>query len=229
MPEDLQSDRDLTALANRLQNESLMRPDHQPLCYCAQGTPATGKSQSARLIAEFLGIPYVNIDAASIPDFYTASAQLLGSGRGIVNSYQAGRLEQAAKHYKGVLIEVSDLDHAKPQVRSSLADLFLQALENGEAQSATGEMFSVANCIFAFTINLPEGMDETIRKSIGFGEGPSENQIMKDVIRAVKGLFSSAFISRIGTPILFDPLSGNDVTEILVRGIHTSAELALHR
>jgi hypothetical protein len=225
----LAQDRALTALVDRLQNESLMRPDHQPLCYCAQGTPATGKSQSARLIAEFLGIPYVNIDAASIPDFYTASAQLLGSGRGIVNSYQPGRLEQAAKHHKGILIEVSDLDHAKPQVRSSLADLFLQALENGEAQSATGEMFSVANCIFAFTINLPDGMDETIRKSIGFGEGPAEAQIMKDVIKAVKDLFSSAFISRIGTPILFDPLNGNDVTEILVRGIRASAELALQR
>jgi hypothetical protein len=225
----LAQDRALTALVDRLQNESLMRPDHQPLCYCAQGTPATGKSQSARLIAEFLGIPYVNIDAASIPDFYTASAQLLGSGRGIVNSYQSGRLEQAAKHHRGVLIEVSDLDHAKPQVRSSLADLFLQALENGEAQSATGGMFSVANCIFAFTINLPDGMDETIRKSIGFGEGPPEAQIMKDVIKAVRDLFSSAFISRIGTPILFDPLNGNDVTEILVRGIRSSAELAFQR
>jgi hypothetical protein len=219
----------LLQLCDRLSMECLTRPDHQPICYCAQGTPATGKSQSAILIAQRLGIPHINIDAASIPDFYTASAQLLGSGRGIVNSYQSGRLEQAAKHHSGVLVEISDLDHASPRVRSALADLFLQVLETGEAQSAAGAMFGCANIIFAFTINLPDRLDEKIRSHIGFGDGPSEREIRKDVESAIKDMFSSAFLSRIGTPIMFEPLNGDQLAEIIERAIRSSVMTAAGR
>jgi hypothetical protein len=219
----------LEALCGRLAAECLTRPGHQPICFCAQGTPATGKSRSTELIAERLGIPRINIDAAGIPDFYTASAQLLGSGRGIVNSFQPGRLEQAARHHSGVLIEVSDLDHAEPRVRASLADLFLQVLETGEAQSASGVMFGCANCIFAFTINLPEGLDETVRRRIGFSEGPGADEIRRDVQAAIKGMFSGAFLSRIGEPILFEPLDGAGLVEILERAARAAVLAAAER
>ena len=115
----------LTILVERLRTEVMARAHHQPMRYCAQGTPGTGKSCSAVMLADRLDVPYVNIDAASMPDYYTASAQLLGSGRGIVGSFQAGRLEQAAKHHRGCVVEVSDIDHAPPTVRGPLADLFL--------------------------------------------------------------------------------------------------------
>jgi hypothetical protein len=218
----LAQDEAIDRLVARLRMECLTRPGHQPIRYCAQGTPATGKSQSAVLLARELDIPFINIDAASIPDFYTASAQLLGSGRGIVGSYQSGRLEQAAKHHAGALVEVSDLDHAPPQVRSALADLFLQVLETGEAQSAAGSMFSCANLVFAFTINLPNGMDEAVRKRIGFQDHPSEKDIQGSVLSEIKSIFSSAFLSRIGTPILFRPLDGQALSVIVERVIRSS-------
>ncbi len=218
----------LEQLVGRLQMECLTRPVWQPFRYCAQGTPATGKSESAVLLAQRLEVPYINFDAASIPDFYIASAQLLGSGRGIVGSHQSGRLEQAAKHHIGAVIEISDLDHAVPQVRSALGDLFLQVLETGEAQSASGAMFSCANLIFAFTINLPDGLDENVRKGLGFNNDPSETEVQKRVSTEIKRTFSSAFLSRIGTPILFEPLSGDAlaviVERIITNSIKTSAE-----
>ncbi len=215
----LAQDHALGQLVARLRTESLTRPLHQPIRYCAQGTPATGKSESAVLLAERLGIPYVNIDAASMPDSYTAASQLLGSGRGIVMSHQPGRLEQVAKHHAGALVEVSDLDHAVPSVRSVLADLFLQVLETGEAQSATGAMFSCANVIFAFTMNLPGGADESVRKGIGFGDPPSRRDVRRRVVSEIKDMLSGAFVSRIGTPILFEPLDGEALAVILERAV----------
>lgn len=209
----------LTHLVARLRMECLTRPPHQPIRYCAQGPPATGKSESASLLARRLDIPYINIDAASMPDYHTAAAQLLGSGRGIVGSHQSGRLEQAAKHHTGVVIEVSDLDHAAPSVRSTLADIFLQVLETGEAQSATGAMFSCANLIFAFTMNLPEGMDEGVHKGIGFNNILSRREVSKRVIAEIKNMLSSAFLSRVGTPIIFDPLDGEALAAIVERAI----------
>jgi hypothetical protein len=225
----LAQDRALDQLAARLRMECLTRPPYQPLRYCAQGTPATGKSESAALLARRLGIPHINIDAASLPDYYTAAAQLLGSGRGIVGSYQSGRLEQAAKHHTGALIEVSDLDHATPQVRAVLGDLFLQVLETGEAQSAAGAMFSCANLIFAFTMNLPDGMDEAVRKGIGFNQTPSDQAVRARVAAEIKRLLSSAFLSRIGTPILFAPLSGEALAAIIERAIKSAVQSAVDR
>jgi hypothetical protein len=225
----LGQDHALDELVARLRTEALTRPAHQPLRYCAQGTPATGKSESAVLLARRLEVPYVNIDAASIPDYYTAAAQLLGSGRGIVGSYQSGRLEQAAKHHAGAVVEVSDLDHARPSVRSALADLFLQVLETGEAQAANGALFSCANLIFAFTMNLPDGMDETVRKGIGFNSEVTREALTARVSLEIKRMLSSAFLSRVGAPILFDPITGPALAAIIERAIKSAIESAAIR
>jgi len=117
---------------------------------------------------------------------------------------------------------VSDLDHAVPAVRSVIADLFLQVLETGEAQSASGAMFSCANVIFAFTMNLPGGMDEAIRKGIGFNNSPGRSDVSKRVASEIKTMLSSAFLSRIGTPILFEPLEDEALGVILENGIRTA-------
>ncbi len=225
----LGQDHALEALVFRLRTEVLTRPLHQPLRYCAQGTPGTGKSESAALLARRLGVPHVNVDAASLSDYHTASSQLLGSGRGIVGSFQSGRLEQVAKHHAGAVLEVSDLDHATPQVRSFLADLFLQVLETGEAQSATGAMFSCASIIFAFTMNLPDGRDEAVRKGIGFGGRPSEGEVSARVSDEIRLMLSGAFLSRVGTPILFGPLPTSALVVVVERAVFAALEAACTR
>lgn len=225
----LAQDRALKELVARLSTEALTRPAHQPIRYCAQGTPATGKSESAALLARRLNVPFVNIDAASLPDYHSAASQLLGSGRGIVMSHQPGRLEQVAKHHSGAVVEVSDLDHATPSVRSMLADLFLQVLETGQAQSTTGSMFSCANIIFAFTMNLPDGLDEKVRKGLGFNNAPSEDDVNRDVAREIKSMLSGAFLSRIGTPILFEPLAGVALETILANAVRDAVTAGIER
>jgi|GEM_PF-640622 len=215
-------DRALKQLVHRLQTECLTRPAHQPVTYCAQGTPGTGKSQSAVLIARRLNVPFVNIDAASMPDFPTASGQLLGTARGIVMSHQPGRIEQVANHHCGAVIEVSDLDHCPGHVRAFLSDLFLQILETGEAQSATGAVFSCANIIFIFTMNLPAGADETLRRGFGFGNDPSPASVRDRVMSEIRAMLSGAFLSRVGTPILFEPLDGKALEEIVARAVKAS-------
>ncbi|MEW6386509.1 MAG: AAA family ATPase [Thermodesulfobacteriota bacterium] len=225
----LAQDEALEQLVARLRMECLTRPLHQPLRYCAQGTPGTGKSESAVLMARRLEVPYVNVDCASIPNSYTGMAQLLGSGRGIVGSYQAGRLEMVARHHTGAVVEISDLDHAPADVRSSLADVFLQALETGEAQAASGAMFSCANLILVFTMNLPRGSDEQVRQGIGFNNIPSRREVKKRVVKELKNVLSGAFLSRVGTPILFEPLDGEALAVILERAIVAAVRAAAQR
>jgi len=225
----LAQDQAVDEVCRRLTSEILTRPSYQPIRFCAEGTPATGKSEFCVLLAQRLAVPYVNIDAASMPDYHMAVTQLLGSGRGFVGSQQSGRLEQIAKHHTGAVVEVSDLDHAPADVRAGLPDLFLQALETGESQATSGTMFSCANLIFAFTMNLPGGMDEAVQKGIGFQKQPSRKTIQKDIIAEIKQLLSGAFLSRIGTPIFFQSLDGFALAIILEKAMRQAILTAAKR
>ena len=222
-------DRAIEEQCEILATEALARPGHQLIRSCSVGTSGTGKSEFCVLLARRLGIPYVNIDAASMPDHHMAVTQLLGSGRGFVGSYQAGRLEQIAKHHTGAVVEVSDLDHAAPDVRATLPEIFLQALETGEAQAANGAMFSCANIIFIFTMNLLAGMDEKVQTSIGFQQNPSRAQVTREAVTEMKQMLSNAFLGRIGTPVFYESLTGDALAQILERSMKEALCTAIRR
>lgn len=219
----------LDAYIAKLREEIFTRPLYQPLAIALQGTPGTGKSESLMLTAQWLGVPHVVIDAASIPDTYTGMAQLLGSGRGIVGSHQAGRLEQVARHHLGAVVEIADLDHATPSVRSSLGDLFLQIMQTGEAQSSVGAMFSCAGLLLGFSLNLPGGKDEKAYQQVGFGKGPTMDDVRRDVRKEIKNMVSGAFLSRLGEPVLFAPLSEEARVAIIDRALRDALETGLER
>ena len=225
----LAQDRALRQLADRLRMEVLTRPATQPIRLWSQGTPSTGKSESCVLLARHLNIPYVNIDAGSFPNYHTAYSQLLGAARSYVGSHKAGRLEQVAKHHCGCLVELSDIDHAPLEVRVFIGDLLLQLLETGEGQSAMGAMFNCTNLIIVFTMNLPDGMDESVRKHLGFGKAPSFEEVRNNVIAEVKKILSGALLSRLGSPILFEPLRGDALARILETAVEKAVRSAMRR
>jgi hypothetical protein len=216
-------------LALRLSTECLTRPSHQPLRWCAVGPPGGGKTASAALLASHAGIPYVNIDMAAIPDTYTAASSLLGAARGIVGSQHQGLLEQAAKHDQGCLVEISDLDHAPHHVRQAAGDICLKLLESGELQTGTGAFVCAANLLCCFTCNTPDGGDERIRQHIGFVDRRSRDDIHMDVCAALKNVFSPALCSRLGAPIVFDPLEASALAAIVQRGIVQALKTAVER
>ena len=225
----LGQDRALEQMITKLLDMVSLGKRYEPLCYLAEGTTGTGKSESARLLARALRIPLKSIDTASIADHYSANAKLRGSGRGIVGSYESGVLEKAAKDHLGVVVEVRDLDHAPTHIRKNLAADFLQILEEGEAETGTGAIFSCANLIFAFTINLPDGRDEKLRRRLGFGEGPTQTEVKTDVIKQVKSLFSPAFLGRVGEPILFEDLSHETLAMVAEKAIIAAIQTAAKR
>ncbi|HPO14084.1 MAG TPA: AAA family ATPase [Candidatus Hydrogenedentes bacterium] len=225
----LGQDTAIEEVVEKLRRQALTCPIYQPLRVGALGPTGTGKSEFAALLARWLDVPFCNIDAASMSDHHTAMSQMLGSGRGIIDSDQAGRLEQIAKHHEGAVVEVSDIDHAVPSVRGPITDIFLQVLQTGEAQAAKGHMFNCSNVIFVFTLNLPGGRDERIFQPMGFAKAPELEEVRKDARRELKQLFSAAFWGRVGDPVLFGPLGEDVRTEIVRRVLQEASILALGR
>ena len=58
-----------------------------------------------------------------------------------------------------------------------------------------------SSAAFAFTMNLPGGTDETVRKRIGFNDAVSRRDVTADVAVHIKRMLSGAFLSRVGLPI----------------------------
>ncbi len=63
------------------------------------------------------------------------------------------------------------------------------------------------------------GTDERINRGIGFSGLRSRKDVQSHVETEIKLLFSNAFLSRIGRPILFSPLSGSELGMIAEREI----------
>lgn len=218
----------LEEATERLWTEFLTRPLNQPIRMILQGIPGVGKSEFSQCVADYFNIPQVSIDTASLQSHHEASSLLLGSGRGIVQSYMPGKLETMAKHHESCVVEVADLDHCEPGVRGFIADLFLHILQTGYAQTATGETISCANLIIIFTINLPGGKDESVLKGLGFNSEINSEEIKSRTLKEMKAMFSSAFVSRIGNPILFKPFCMDEKVAImeiaLEKSLHTSIQ-----
>jgi hypothetical protein len=220
-------DKALKIATQRLWTEFLTRPAKQPVRMLLQGIPGVGKSEFSQCVAEFFGIPHVSIDTASLQSHQEASSLLLGSGRGLVQSYLPGKLETMAKHHDGCVAEVADLDHCQPSVRGFVADLFLHIMENGYAQTATGETISCASLILMFTINLPGGKDETVLKGLGFNSDISEEEILGRTQKEIKSLFSGAFASRVGNPVIFKPFSTDEKVGIMEMALKKSLRISM--
>jgi len=192
-----------------------------PPCALFIGPPGSGKTQFSELMGEFLNIDYRRIDAASKDS--TGINSLLSSGTGYVGSNKPGTLEKACKNHGGTILEISDLDHARPSVRSALADLFLFSLE-GSIESGNGSIFSTSSIIFIFTINLPGDKIEKTRKNIGFNNFLTRELIRNNMTKEICQLFSGALLSRLGQPIIFDPFNPQTMARIIEKGVRKSIE-----
>ncbi len=219
----------IAAFESRFRAETLHRPVHQPLRLWGVGPAGTGKSVSTRILAQHLGVPHIQIDCSGFADFYSALASLTGSGRGIVGSHTPGKLQSIAQLPAGAVVEVSELDHAQSHIRAQLADFYLQGLDTGEAQSAMGSTFSLANIVFYFTMNLPEGMDMKAWKGgVGFAPGAlSRAAVAGNIGAEMQRLFSSAFLSRMGDPVLFAPIDPDTAVRILERTLVEATRTAV--
>ncbi len=216
--------RALGELHGRLFSQVMCRSGHRPLVVLLEGPPGVGKSASVEFLAKSLAMPLLYLDAAAIGSYHQAHSMLLGSGRGIVNSYQPGLLEEACRT-DGAVIEVADLDHIPDETRRAVADLFLQLMERGMVTSGTGTPLHGSNLVLCFTCNLPGDEDRKARSTLGFAAGRTDDAatVGKAVTSRLGRLFTTAFLSRTGAPIIFDPLDKETWSKIVRRLLANAA------
>ncbi len=176
------------------------------------GPTGVGKTELARALAEYLfddEANMVRIDMSEYMEKHTVS-RLIGAPPGYVGYDEGGQLTEAVRRRPYRLVLFDEIEKAHPDVFNVL----LQILEDGRLTDGHGRTVDFRNTLVIMTSNL--GTAQLGRPTAGFvrdeGATPRLRASIEDALRKA---FRPEFLNRIDDIVVFDPLTQEQILEIV--------------
>jgi ATP-dependent Clp protease ATP-binding subunit ClpA len=174
-----------------------LRDANKPIgCYLFSGPTGTGKTETAKQLAQTLGIEMLRFDMSEYMERHTVS-RLIGAPPGYVGHDQGGLLTDAVDQHPHAVVLLDEIEKAHPDVYNIL----LQVMDHGVLTDAVGKKVDFRNIILIMTTNA--GAADAQRNTIGFGRGRAEDE--ED--QAIKRVFSPEFRNRLDAVVGFKALT----------------------
>lgn len=193
------------------------------------GTTGVGKTELAKALAEFLFNDenmITRIDMSEYQERHTVS-RLVGAPPGYVGYDEGGQLTEAVRRKPYSVILLDEIEKAHPDVFNVL----LQVLDDGRLTDNKGRTVDFKNTILIMTSNVGSDIIQGYMDrlpSVGRpGAEPAEemraiatrrellDECKNKVMVVLKITVRPEFLNRIDEIIMFDPLTQNDIREIL--------------
>ena len=193
------------------------------------GTTGVGKTELAKALAEFLFNDenmITRIDMSEYQERHTVS-RLVGAPPGYVGYDEGGQLTEAVRRKPYSVILLDEIEKAHPDVFNVL----LQVLDDGRLTDNKGRTVDFKNTILIMTSNVGSDIIQGYMDrlpSVGKpGADPAEemraiatrrellDECKEKVMDVLKTTVRPEFLNRIDEIIMFDPLTQNDIREIL--------------
>ena len=193
------------------------------------GTTGVGKTELAKALAEFLFNDenmITRIDMSEYQERHTVS-RLVGAPPGYVGYDEGGQLTEAVRRKPYSVILLDEIEKAHPDVFNVL----LQVLDDGRLTDNKGRTVDFKNTILIMTSNagsdIISGYMERLPAVGRPGADPADEmraiarrrellEECKDkVMDVLKATVRPEFLNRIDEIIMFDPLTQNDIRDIL--------------
>src|SRR5215210_5366147 len=178
------------------------------------GPTGVGKTELARTLAEYLfgeQDAMIRIDMSEFQERHTVS-RLVGAPPGYVGYEEAGQLTEAVRRRPYSVVLFDEIEKAHPDVFNTL----LQLLDDGRLTDAQGRTVNFQNTVIIMTSNVgsqhlvsTRQFGFTSRDGVDFAE--TERRAMDALERA----FRPEFINRVDEIIVFEPLTKEDVLQIV--------------
>lgn len=193
------------------------------------GTTGVGKTELAKALAEFLFNDenmITRIDMSEYQERHTVS-RLIGAPPGYVGYDEGGQLTEAVRRKPYSVVLLDEIEKAHPDV----FNILLQVLDDGRLTDNKGRTVDFKNTIIIMTSNVGsdilqsymEKLPEVGRK----GETPSQQaadvakrtQMLEEckgkILELLRQTIRPEFLNRIDEIIMFEPLTKNDIRDIL--------------
>ena len=193
------------------------------------GTTGVGKTELAKALAEFLFNDenmITRIDMSEYQERHTVS-RLIGAPPGYVGYDEGGQLTEAVRRKPYSVVLLDEIEKAHPDVFNTL----LQVLDDGRLTDNKGRTVDFKNTILIMTSNagsdiiqsymdrLPDigkpGSDPTEEMQVISRRRQMLEECRKEVVNVLKATIRPEFLNRIDEIIMFDPLTRNDIRDIL--------------
>ena len=207
----------VTAVADavRRARAGLKNPKRPIGSFIFLGPTGVGKTELARALAESLFDDednMVRVDMSEYGERHTVS-RLIGAPPGYVGYDEGGQLTEAVRRRPFRVILFDEIEKAHPEV----FDAMLQILEDGRLTDGQGRTVDFSNAIIVMTSNL--GNTGESDSTFGFlteaSRGANTARRHTAVEEALKRSFRPEFLNRVDEIIIFDPLSKEQVLEIV--------------
>jgi len=202
-----------------------VRSEDRPIgSFIFLGPTGVGKTETARVLAEVLfgsKEALVKIDMSEFSEKHNVS-RLVGAPPGYVGYEEGGKLTEQIRRKPYAVVLFDEIEKAHPE----FFNILLQVLEDGSLTDAQGRKVSFKNTVIIMTSNL--GVKELNEEaSLGFSlltkSRNSKDNFLKKfanakkrIISKVKEFFPPEFINRLDKIIVFNPLTLDEVKQIVL-------------
>ena len=178
------------------------------------GTSGVGKTELAKALAEFMfddEDALIRVDMSEYREQHTVS-RLFGAPPGYIGYEQGGQLTEQVRRRPYSVVLFDEVEKAHPDVWNAL----LQLLDDGRLTDGQGRTVNFRNTIIIMTSNVGTSFVKRAG-ALGFAgtRDAEEEADHKRIEEALKGTFRPEFLNRIDEIIIFQPLTEEDVVEIV--------------
>ena len=140
-------------------------------------------------------------------------SKLIGSPPGYVGHDEGGQLTKAVRRHPYSVVLFDEIEKAHPDI----FNILLQVLEEGRLTDSQGKTVDFRNTVIIMTSNV--GAREIAQDaSVGFGttgeQGLTSSEIRSRAMGELKRLFRPELLNRIDDIVVFQKLSGENLTKI---------------
>ncbi len=195
---------DALTSAIRLSRSGLSSDDKPIGSFLFAGPTGVGKTEVTKQLAKCLGVDLIRFDMSEYMERHAIS-RLIGAPPGYVGYEQGGLLTDAVIKQPHSVVLLDEIEKAHPDIFNVL----LQVMDHGTLTDNNGRKADFRNVIVVMTTNA--GVQETIRKSIGFKQQDHSHDAMSEINKT----FTPEFRNRLDNIIWFNHLDEQVILQVV--------------